>query len=192
MCVRSILSSSSVLPLSVPIHVLTHLGLRSYPSGSFVPETVTTVTTLFSFLRSDRPVYATASVRSVGPCQATTAMAGPVFSYLRNPYPSVSDRVYDFHGRLHSGVGRPHGDSQISGTWTLQDFELHINCLELKAVGAALHHWAPVLQGHQVSIATDNSTVVSYINKQGGTHSHTLLHLVVELFMWLQAHDVVV
>ena len=81
-------------------------SLRSYPSGSFSPETVTT---LFSFLRSDRPVYASASVRPVGPCQPTTAMAGPVFSYLRNPYKSVSGGVYDLYGRLHSGVGHPHG-----------------------------------------------------------------------------------
>ena len=58
------------------------------------------------------------------------------------------------------------GDCQISGTWTRTDHKLHINCLELKAVISALQHWAPVLQGHQVMIATDNSTVVSYINKQ--------------------------
>ena len=30
-------------------------------------------------------------------------------------------------------------------------------------------------------IATDNNTVVAYINKQGGTHSHLLLRLVVDL-----------
>ena len=78
------------------------------------------------------------------------------------------------------------GDSQISGTWVPLDRQLHINCLELKAVEAALHHWAPVLQGHQVMIATDNSTVVSYINKQGGTRSNTLLRLVVELFSCLK------
>ena len=115
-------------------HGLTQLGLRSYPSGSFVPETVTT---LFSFLRPGRPVYATASFRPVGSCQSTAAMAGPDFSYFRNPDPSISGGVYHFYGRLHSGMGRPHGDSQISGTWTPQDRELP--CLELKAVGAALH-----------------------------------------------------
>ena len=90
------------------------------------------------------------------------------------------------------GWGAHMGDSQISGTWAPLDCQLHIICLELKAVEAALHHWAPVLQGHQVMIATDNSTVVSYINKQGGAQSHTLLHLVVELFMWLQAQNIVV
>ena len=80
------------------------------------------------------------------------------------------------------GWGAHMGDSQISGTWTPLDCKLHINCLEHKAVGAMhLHHWASVLQGHQVMIAMDNLTVVSYINKQGGTRSHTLLCLVVEL-----------
>ena len=88
------------------------------------------------------------------------------------------------------GWGAHLGDSQISGTWTHTDRKLHINCLELKAVIHALQHWAQVLQGHQVMIATDNSTVVSYINKQGGTHS--LLRLTVELLLWLEAQNIIV
>ena len=80
------------------------------------------------------------------------------------------------------GWGAHMGDSQISGTWTHTDRKLHISCLELKGVIHTLQHWAQVLQGHQVMIATDNSTVVSYINKQGGTHSPTLLRLTVERF----------
>ena len=66
------------------------------------------------------------------------------------------------------GWGAHMGDSKVSGFWTRIDRKLHIICLELKAVIRALQHWAPLLQGHQVMIATDNSTVVSYINKQGG------------------------
>ena len=81
------------------------------------------------------------------------------------------------------GWGAHMGDSQISGTWTHTDRKLHINCLELKAVFHALQHWAQMLQGHHVMIATDNLTVVSYINKQGGTHSPTLLQLTVELLL---------
>ena len=108
MCVRTILPSSSVLSSSVPNYGLTQLGLRSYPSGLLVPETTTT---LFSFVRCDRPVYATASVRPVGPCQPTAAMAGPSFltsgiPVLRNL--SVSGGIYDFYGRLHTGVGHRH------------------------------------------------------------------------------------
>ena len=41
-------------------------------------------------------------------------------------------------------------------------------------------------------IATDNSTVVSYINKQGGTHSPILLWLTVELLLWLEAQNIIV
>ena len=66
------------------------------------------------------------------------------------------------------GWGAHMGDSQISGTWTRWNHQLHFSCLELKVVIAALHHWVSVLQGHQVLIATDNTTLVSYINKQGG------------------------
>ena len=90
------------------------------------------------------------------------------------------------------GWGTHMGDSQISGIWTRTDRKLHINCLELKAVVSALQHWAPMLQGHQVMIATDNSTVVSYINKQGGTRSPTLSRLTVELLLWLEAQNIIV
>ena len=82
------LSSLKVLNYTrVPASGITQLGLRSYPSGSFVPETSSTS---FSFVRSDRPVYATASIRPIGPCQPTSALAGPTFSYLRNPDPPFS------------------------------------------------------------------------------------------------------
>ena len=97
-----------------------------------------------------------------------------------------------FADASNQGWGAHMGDSKISGTWTLIDRKLHINCLELKAVTCALQHWAPLLQGHQVMVATDNSTVVSYINKQGGTRSTSLLRLTVELFLWLESQDIIV
>ena len=142
------------------------MGLRSHPSGLLVPETPSTS---FLFVRSDRPVYATASIRPSGPCQPSMALAGHTFSYLRNPSPHVPCRVHDFYGRLHAG------DSQISGTWTHTDRKLHISCLELKVVSHALQHWAQMLQGHQVMIATDNSTVV-FVYQQ--TRRDTFPHLV--------------
>ena len=52
--------------------------------------------------------------------------------------------------------------SQISSSRTRLDRRLHINCLELKAVISALHHWVSVIQGCQVLITTDNTTVISY------------------------------
>ena len=70
-CARH-LSSLPKLFSSVPSYGFTQLGLRSYPSGSFVPETPSTS---FSFVRSDKPVYATAQIRPCGTCQPTAAMA---------------------------------------------------------------------------------------------------------------------
>ena len=72
----SILPQSTILFSSVPAYGVTQFGLRSYPSGLFVPETSPTS---FSFITSDRPVYATVSIRPSGPCQPTSAMAGPMF-----------------------------------------------------------------------------------------------------------------
>ena len=77
-----------------------------YPSGSFVPETPPTS---FSLFRSDRLVYATASIRPSGPCQPSAALAGPTFPFLRNPNPHVSGGFHDFYRRLNAGVGRSHG-----------------------------------------------------------------------------------
>ena len=77
-CLRtpSILLPCTNLCSSDPAYGVTQLGLRSHPSGLLVPETPSTS---FSFVRSDRPVYATASIRSSGPCQPSTALAGPTF-----------------------------------------------------------------------------------------------------------------
>ena len=105
-CTPSILPSSTNLHSSVPSYGVTQLGLRSYPSGSFVPETPSTS---FSLIRSDKPVYATTSIRPSGPCQPSTALAGPTFSYIRNPNLHVSGGFHNFYGRFYPGVGRPHG-----------------------------------------------------------------------------------
>ena len=138
----------------------------------------------FSLIRSDRPVYATASIRPTGPCQPSTALAGPMFLTSGIPIRMFQADFTIFLDASTQGWGAHMGDSQISGTWTRTDRKLHINCLELKAVVSALKHWAPMLQGH--------STVVSYINKQGGTHSPTLLCLTVELLLWLEAQNIIV
>ena len=63
---------------------------------------------LFSFIRPDRSVYTTTTVRPLSPCQLTSAIAVTIFSYLWNPYSSFPGGFYDLHGHLHSGLGRPH------------------------------------------------------------------------------------
>ena len=45
---------------------------------------------------------------------------------------------------------------------------------------------------HSCMISTDNTTMVSYINKQGGTHSPHLCVEVWEILHWFLEHDIVI
>ena len=54
---------------------------------------------------------------------------------------------------------------------------LHINVLELKGVSLALQSFKDQCQNQTVLVATDNSIVVAYINKQGRTDSSEMCAL---------------
>ena len=71
----------------------------------------------------------------------------------------------------NEGWGAHLEPSSIQGLWSPQEKRLHINVLELKAAFLALRRFKDQCQEQTVLVATDNSTVVAYINKQGGTHS---------------------
>ena len=85
----------------------------------------------------------------------------------------------DLHPKDHSiqlftdasneGWGTHLEQSSTQGLWSPQAKGLHINVLELKAVFLALRHFKDQCQDQTVLVATDNSTVVAYINK--GEHT---------------------
>ena len=87
----------------------------------------------------------------------------------------------DLHPKDHSiqlftdasneGWGAHLDQNSPKGLWSDREKRLHINVLELKAVSLALRDFKDQCQNQTVLVATDNSTVVAYINKQGGTHS---------------------
>ena len=54
------------------------------------------------------------------------------------------------------------------GNWSLPESKLHINHLELKAVFLDLKEFQNLCPNNIVLVATDNTTVVVYINKEGG------------------------
>ena len=66
----------------------------------------------------------------------------------------------------------------LSGLWSNKEAQLHINVLELKAVLLALKGFQENLQGQSMLICSDNSTVVSYLNKEEGTHSIEMCALI--------------
>ncbi|VDH94104.1 Hypothetical predicted protein [Mytilus galloprovincialis] len=82
-----------------------------------------------------------------------------------------------------------HMDSQIvQGTWSEIQKTQHINCLELEAVLKTIQHFLPQLKGKNVLLRCDNSTVVQYINKQGGTKSIQLCQKTWDLLKLLIEH----
>ena len=60
---------------------------------------------------------------------------------LTNRFTAFQADYTIFTDASNQGWGAHMGHSKISGTWTLIDRKLHINCLELKAVTCALQHW---------------------------------------------------
>nr|XP_060620947.1 uncharacterized protein LOC132768763 [Anolis sagrei ordinatus] len=83
-----------------------------------------------------------------------------------------------------SGWGAHINDLQISGRWSKPERQLHINALELIAVEKALRAFKPIVYNHTIQVVTDNTTIKYYLNKQGGTHSQTLLSIATRIWEW--------
>jgi hypothetical protein len=83
------------------------------------------------------------------------------------------------------GWGAHVDETLLSGLWSADEAGLHINLLEMKAILLAVRQCHQQLTNHSILLSSDNSTVVSYINKQGGTHSQSLFLLVEELLIFV-------
>lgn len=93
-----------------------------------------------------------------------------------------------------TGWGAVWETETLSGFWNQEESSQHINLLELSAVHRAISSWGHRLAHLQVTILCDNSTTVSYINRQGGTKSISLclktwdlLHLCQQLDIHIRA-----
>ena len=89
-----------------------------------------------------------------------------------------------------SGWGAHLLDQNVSEVWSAQEKLLHINLLEMKALFLGLQAFQEVVAGHHVTAMCDNSTVVAYVNKQGGTVSRSLCLLTSRLLRWTESFDV--
>ena len=87
------------------------------------------------------------------------------------------------------GWGAHFLDQHMSGVWSNQKL-LHINLLEMKALFLGLQWFREDVIGHHVTAMCDNSTVVAYVNKQGGTVSRALCLLASRLLRWTESFDV--
>lgn len=60
---------------------------------------------------------------------------------------------------------------QTGGLWSDKKCMMHIKCLELPGGVKALEKTS---KDCHIRLTMDNTTAISYTNKMGGTHSHTL------------------
>jgi hypothetical protein len=74
------------------------------------------------------------------------------------------------------------GDNLIAGTWSNIEKMYHINKKELSVVLFALKKWGGQFNGQSVLFWLDNRTAVSYVCKQGGTRSASLMQLARSIF----------
>ena len=90
----------------------------------------------------------------------------------------------------NEGWGAHLDQNSTKGLWSDWEKRLHINVLELKAVSLALRDFKDQCQNQTVLVATDNSTVVAYINKQGGTHSAEMCALLWKIMTWCHHYHI--
>ena len=107
------------------------------------------------------------------------------------PLHPLSRAVQIFTDASKEGWGAHLGDVTARGDWSVPESHLHINFLELKAVLLALKRFQSLVQGKVVLVATDNTTVVAYINKEGGMRSGSLCALLWRLLCGCNLRQVV-
>ena len=111
--------------------------------------------------------------------------------FIGQPLHPLSHAIQIFTDASKEGWGAHLGDFTARGTWSVPESHLHINFLELKAVLLALKRFQHLVQGKVVLVATDNTTVVAYINKEGGMRSGSLCALLWRLLCWCTLRQVV-
>ena len=82
------------------------------------------------------------------------------------------------------GWGAHLNERTARGTWSVPESKLYINHLELKAVFLALKEFQDLCSNNIVLVATDNTTVVAYINKERGMKSGSLCALLWRILSW--------
>ncbi len=81
-----------------------------------------------------------------------------------------------------TGFGGHMSNQIFQGIWSAMEAKQHINILEMEAVIRTVSHFLPQLHNQNVLVRCDNTSVVQYINKQGGTKSVNLCYKTWELF----------
>ena len=95
----------------------------------------------------------------------------------RQPLHPLKHALQIFTDASKEGWGAHLNECTARGTWSVLESKLHINHLELKVVFLALKEFQDLCSNNIVLVATDNTTVVAYINREGGIKSGSLCAL---------------
>ena len=107
------------------------------------------------------------------------------------PLHPIKHALRIFTDASKEGWGAGVNEGTARGTWSLPGSKLHVNYLELKAVFLALKRVSRPLHTQIVFVETDNTTVVSYINKEGGMRSGPLGALLWRILTWCTRNQVI-
>jgi ribonuclease HI len=135
---------------------------------------------------SDPPSYRVPITQEIRPALTWWSDRDHLASGVPLHWPTPSLRI--FTDASTQGWGAHCQGSTCQGLWDPPESLLHINVLEMRAVRLALAELQPAAST-VILVATDNSTVVAYINKQGGLRSSQLWQETLLLFDLLQLHD---
>ena len=112
--------------------------------------------------------------------------------YTRSCSQTIPSSAHSLHRCEFSGWGahlEPEG-LMCHGVWQQNQSQLHINILEMKAILLALKEFQHILSDSSVMIATDSSSVVAYLQREGGTHCTTLCMEVWETLHWCHENGI--
>ena len=106
------------------------------------------------------------------------------------PLLPIKHALQIFTDASKEGWGAHLNELTARGSWSVPESKLHINHLELKAVLLALKEFQDLCTNQIVLVATDNTTAVAYINKEGGMKSGPLCALLWRILTWCSQRKV--
>ena len=106
------------------------------------------------------------------------------------PLHPIKHALQIFTDASKEGWGAHLNEFTARGSWSVPESKLHINYLELKAVFLVLKEFQSLCVDKIVLVATDNTTVVAYINKEGGMRSGPLCALLWRILTWCSQRQV--
>ena len=106
------------------------------------------------------------------------------------PLHPIKHALQIFTDASKEGWGTHLNEFTARGSWSVPESKLHINYLELKAVLLALKEFQNLCTNKIVLVATDNTTVLAYINKEGGMKSGPLCALLWRILTWCSQRQV--